>query len=101
MIFLTRYLSGERMAVNCDLIERVEETPDTVITITNGSKHVVQESLDEIAAQVRTEKATILALATRLVEDPAFGRGAHLHVVHDDDPEVGGDARGDRGTPGP
>jgi flagellar protein FlbD len=83
MIILTRYMSGDRIAVNCDLIERVEETPDTVITLTNGTKHVVQESIDEIAAQVQLAKATTLALATKLAGDPSIGRGVHLRVVPD------------------
>ena len=95
MIMLTRYLSGERIAVNCDANERVEETPDTVITITNGSKHVVQESIEEIAEQIRMEKAATLALAAKLVADPEFGRSAaaRLRVVRDggdiDDPDPG------------
>ena len=70
MILLTRYHSGERIAVNSDLIERIEETPDTVITLTNGTKHVVQQSIDEIIEKVQMAKATTLALANRMVEDP-------------------------------
>ena len=85
MIVLTRFLSGERIAVNCDLIERVEETPDTVITLTNGTKHVVQESIDEIIEQTQLVKATVLARATRLAGDPSFGRTTRLRVVHNDD----------------
>jgi flagellar protein FlbD len=81
VILLTRFASDERFAVNGDLIERVEETPDTVITLTNGTKHVVQESIDEIAEKVQIFKATTLALATRLGEDPSIGPGAHLRIV--------------------
>jgi flagellar protein FlbD len=82
VIVLTRFHSGERFAVNPDLIERVEETPDTIITLTNGSKHVVQESLDEIAEAVQVFKATTLAIATRMSEDPSVGATAHLRIVH-------------------
>lgn len=82
MIVLTRFHSGERFAVNPDLIERVEETPDTIITLTNGSKHVVQESIDEIAEAVQVFKATTLAIATRMAEDPSVGATAHLRIVH-------------------
>jgi flagellar protein FlbD len=81
MILLTRFHSGERFAVNPDLIERVEETPDTVITLTNGAKHVVQESLDEISESVQVYKATTLALAIRMIEDPPDGEAAHLRIV--------------------
>jgi flagellar protein FlbD len=89
VILLTRFHSGERFAVNPDLIERVEETPDTVITLTNGAKHVVQESLDEIAESVQVFKATTLALATRLSQDPSGGSTTSLRIVHggeDSDP---------------
>jgi uncharacterized protein YlzI (FlbEa/FlbD family) len=89
MILLTRFHSGERFAVNSDLIERIEETPDTVITLTNGTRYVVQESIDEIAQQIQTVKATTLAFATRLSEDPAIRRIAHLRVVHDEDDDGG------------
>jgi|SRR5580692_44645 flagellar protein FlbD len=82
MILLTRFHSGERFAVNPDLIERVEETPDTVITLTNGAKHVVQESIDEITESIQIYKATTLALATRIAEDPSGNPTAHLRIVH-------------------
>jgi flagellar protein FlbD len=91
VILLTRFASDERFAVNGDLIERIEETPDTVITLTNGTKHVVQESIDEIAEKVQVFKATTLALATRLGEDPSIGPGSHLRIVHGvDDAEPSG-----------
>lgn len=47
MITLTR-LNGTRLCVNAFLIEHLEETPDTVVTLTNGHHFVVQESIDEI-----------------------------------------------------
>jgi len=91
VILLTRFHSGERFGVNPDLIERVEETPDTVITLTNGAKHVVQETIDEIAESVQIFKATTLALATRMAEDPSTGTPAPLRIVHgvDDAHSVG------------
>jgi flagellar protein FlbD len=41
-------LNNEEFLVNCDLIEFVEETPDTVISMTSGRKLVVSETCDEI-----------------------------------------------------
>jgi flagellar protein FlbD len=99
VILLTRFHSGERFAVNPDLIERVEETPDTVITLTNGAKHVVQESIDEISESVQVFKATTLALATRMVEDPSIGASAHLRVVHGLDDEGSGSSPHDPAAP--
>jgi flagellar protein FlbD len=41
-------LNNEGFLVNCDLIEFVEETPDTVISMTSGRKLVVSETCEEI-----------------------------------------------------
>lgn len=47
MIYLTR-LNGEQIAVNVDLIEVMEQTPDTVVTLTTGKKFVVKEDIEKI-----------------------------------------------------
>ncbi len=43
MINLSR-LNGEKIMLNIDLIEMVEETPDTIVTLTTGRKILVRES---------------------------------------------------------
>lgn len=43
MIEVTRF-NSTTFYVNAELIELVEETPDTVITLSNGHKYVVEES---------------------------------------------------------
>jgi len=40
------------MVINCDLIEFIESTPDTVITMTTGKKVLVLESVDEVISSV-------------------------------------------------
>ena len=60
MILLTR-LGGALFALNPDLIERADCTPDTVITLVNGTKYVVHESLAELAGLVRDFRAAVLA----------------------------------------
>lgn len=47
MIQLTR-LNGQPIMVNADLIESVETTPDTVITLVSGNKLIVRDSMDAI-----------------------------------------------------
>ncbi|MGF7144767.1 flagellar protein FlbD [Anaerotaenia torta] len=47
MIEVTR-LNETRLTVNADMIERVEESPDTVITLSSGTKIIVKESRQEI-----------------------------------------------------
>jgi len=51
MIKLT-YLNGKEFAVNSDLIEFVESTPDTILTTTTGKKVVVSESMDELINKI-------------------------------------------------
>ena len=80
MISLTR-LNGERIALNADLIERAEETPDTVLTLVNGTKYVVAETLDELIGRIQMHRATILALSSHVpTVDPAPG-SAPLRLV--------------------
>ncbi|MBU5437702.1 flagellar FlbD family protein [Tissierella sp. MSJ-40] len=50
-------LNGKEFVVNSDLILYVEETPDTVITLTNGQKVVVMDSIDDIINEVIKFKA--------------------------------------------
>lgn len=59
---LTR-LSGPVFALNPDLIERAEATPDTVVTLVNGSKYVIRESLDELTTLILNYRADIIAAA--------------------------------------
>lgn len=51
MISLTR-MNKTEFILNIDLIEIIEETPDTVITLTNGHKMIVIESADEIINKI-------------------------------------------------
>lgn len=62
MLQLTR-LSGPVFALNPDLIERAEATPDTVVTLVNGSKYVIRESLDELLELVRAYRVGLVVAA--------------------------------------
>jgi len=49
LIKLTRFKTKDHeFVLNAELIETVEETPDTVITLMNGNKVLVEEGMDEI-----------------------------------------------------
>ena len=49
MIKLTRFKTKDHeFLLNAELIETVEETPDTVITLVSGNKVIVEEDMDEI-----------------------------------------------------
>ena len=51
MIRLTRLRRGPFL-LNPDLIEHVEMTPDTVVTLRNGHQYVVRESVNEVAGRI-------------------------------------------------
>jgi len=63
-----RRLNGKEFVVNSDLILYVEETPDTVITLTTGQKVVVIESVDEIIDKVIEFKAKSIEYKRRVEE---------------------------------
>ena len=71
MILVTR-LNGPAMAINADLIQRAEATPDTVVTLVDGTKFVVAESVEEIMARFRDFQASVIAASNHL----ATGGGA-------------------------
>ena len=65
MIKVTR-INDTDLVINADLIEFVETTPDTIISLTTGKKVMVKESTDEIIELVAKFKATSQARAIAL-----------------------------------
>ena len=63
MIEITK-LNGTKTLVNQDLMETVETTPDTVITLTTGKKIIVKESRQEIDNLVKSYRKEIYAVLT-------------------------------------
>ena len=86
MIIVTR-LHGASVAVNCDLIERVEAAPETVVTLVDGSRYVVRESVSEIVDKIRAFRASVVLLAGRLDDRSATGQ-QRLHLVPSPDPDA-------------
>lgn len=58
MITVSR-LNDEQIMVNPHLIETIEETPDTVITLTNGKKFIVKEPAAEVVKRIVHYRQTI------------------------------------------
>ena len=65
MIELTR-LNGVKFSINPELVEVVETTPDTVITLTTGRKLIVKESRQEVKNLVLSYKREIFAELIRI-----------------------------------
>lgn len=83
MIVLTR-LNQSHFAVNDDLIERIQENPDTTLFMVDGSSYIVTEPLVEVIESIAHSRAYILALANR--------KGADLAAA-----ELNGDTAGSAG----
>jgi flagellar protein FlbD len=78
---LTR-LNGPAFALNPDLIERAEATPDTVITLVDGAKYVVAESLVEVVDRIRESRALALAEAANIKSGNASSDVSSLRDVN-------------------
>jgi flagellar protein FlbD len=59
MIAVTR-LNHTSVVINSDLIEQIESTPDTVITLTTGQKIMVLEATDELVERVLNFRRSIM-----------------------------------------
>lgn len=68
MIVVTR-LNGPQFAVNPDLLQRVESTPDTILTLIDGTKYIVAESMEEIRRLVVQYRASVVAATMALAEE--------------------------------
>jgi flagellar protein FlbD len=69
MIILSR-LNGEQFAVNCDLVERIDAHPNTVLTLVDGTKYIVAESLAEVIERVRDFRAGVLVRSAEMTHRP-------------------------------
>lgn len=69
-------LHGEPLAINGGLIERVEGETETHVTLTSGTSYIVRESLDEVVAFQREDRAEVQAAAIRRLtaEEPPSTR---------------------------
>lgn len=66
-------VQGEPLAINGDLVERVEGGNETHITLTNGVRYIVRESMDEIVQLSREDRAEVRSLAQRMLNTPVEG----------------------------
>jgi flagellar protein FlbD len=89
VIILTK-LSGERFALNPDLVQRVEASHDTVVTLVDGAKYLVAESLDVVADRM---------LAYRIAVVSGAQENVRLHLVSDLEDEPQADEGAQPSTP--
>lgn len=61
MVKITR-LNNVEQIINSDLIEFIDSTPDTNITMTTGRKVIVRESVEDVIDRVVAYKRRIFAI---------------------------------------
>jgi flagellar protein FlbD len=76
MIYVTR-LNHTSVVLNCDLIQHIEATPDTVITLTTGQTITVLESAEDIIERVRAWRHSILTDDPPVTENDSRVTGAY------------------------
>ncbi|RMI03641.1 flagellar FlbD family protein [Cellulomonas triticagri] len=91
MIIVTR-LNGAQFGVNPDLLQRVDSAPDTILTLIDGTKYIVRESMTEVIARVNEHRAHLLARAQEIQAAPHPA----VELVRDTGP---GDERSDDDAP--
>ena len=82
MIILTR-LDGQVVAINCDLVERVDAAVNTTITLVDGSVYTVLERVPEIIEKIREFRASIVTSARRF--ESGERRSPHLRLLDEID----------------
>ncbi|WP_093183792.1 flagellar FlbD family protein [Sanguibacter gelidistatuariae] len=64
-------LNGPPFAVNPDLVQRIDSAPDTILTLVDGTKYIVQESMHEIIELVNEHRSRMIARAQEIQRESA------------------------------
>ncbi|MEM8903284.1 MAG: flagellar FlbD family protein [Actinomycetota bacterium] len=78
-MILVHRLKGEPLFVNSDLIDTIEATPDTVLSLVDGRKLVVSEPPDDVVDAIRRYRASVIVATDELRE--VAGQTADLVVL--------------------
>ena len=80
MIRTTR-LNDSEIVLNADLIEVIEATPDTVITLIDGTRFVVCEDPDELVYRIQQYRAAVLSMRDNPILDTRAAGGGTVHPL--------------------
>lgn len=73
MIVVTR-LNGPPFAVNPDLVQRIDSAPDTILTLVDGTKFIVQEHMAEVIELINDHRSRMIARAQRIQREEQDAR---------------------------
>ena len=65
-MILVHRLRGDAVYLNPDLIESVEATPDTIVTLIDGRRAVVSDGVDDVVSRILEFRASVLVAADEL-----------------------------------
>ncbi|MBE5812340.1 MAG: flagellar protein FlbD [Clostridiales bacterium] len=65
MLEVTR-LNGQKIVINCDLIEYIDANPDTTITLTTANKFVVKENLEQVIEKIINYKNKVYSQSIKI-----------------------------------
>ena len=80
--------------MNPDLIQRIDSAPDTILTLIDGTKYIVAESMQDVIGRIHENRAQILARAQEIQVQP------RIELVRDAPADLDG-ADGDAYAPAP
>ncbi len=72
MIAVTK-LNGEEIIINAEMIELVEKTPDTIISLTTGHKYMVRDTVEQVVKRVIEYKRSIMRFDPQAIEERLRG----------------------------
>lgn len=86
-MILVHRLRGEPMYLNPDLVESLESTPDTVLTLIDGRRMVVSEDVEVVVDRIMRFRASVLVLAEEMRQAPPVSEAPNrgLRVVEGGD----------------
>ena len=76
MITVTR-LNDSKLVINSDLIEFVEEIPDTIISLTTGKKIMVKESIETIINMVAEFRNKVIGIRVLSSDTDTVSNGSN------------------------
>lgn len=78
-------LSKEKFAVNPDLIQRIDSSPDTILTLVDGTKYIVAQSMAEIIDLMNDHRVMIISRSQNFDQPATLGTTGRLSLIHTED----------------
>ncbi|WP_245861886.1 flagellar FlbD family protein [Sanguibacter antarcticus] len=82
-------LNGPPFAVNPDLVQRIDSAPDTILTLVDGTKYIVEEPMVDVISSINEHRSRMIARAQEIQREDAdhnhLRSAPALREDHDED----------------